>query len=457
MAFDPSVIGDIGASGPDVVGSIQKGFQLKDMVDTNQLNQLKLNSAKTDASDQAKAKSILSSSNLSTEKGLAEASEKLTRAGLPERAMELSKYGQSVASGQLDQQVKQLQIYEQSQGAVVGVIDPIVRQADSMRQSGKADAMIQAYIQAQTPLALQQLQEAGLPPQSLQGIMKQLQGGPISYDKLKSFEASSKQGQDQIKTRLAELQANTAEKKESETERHNKRMEEEGQDRIDKPAAGAPSSTDMGQKTTSLLASLTSIGASLPQGMRSRAVLQQTLEGLITKYPDLSPDEIAQKIKTGQIDMGVSKTEGSVLGRREAAILPVEKSITKPGGFLDQAESAVKAVDLPKLKAAGRFETWTKDQNSDPDLTRYKAAVAELRAEYSIVLSKGGQVTDAARHEAEKVIPDLITPEQFKSIRKTVQQGIESSKSGVEESIKGVAGGEDSDIRSQADRIISGG
>jgi len=135
---------------------------------------------------------------------------------------------------------------------------------------------------------------------------------------------------------------------------------------------------------------------------------------------------------------GATKTEATVLGRREAAILPVEQSITKPGGFLDQAESAVNSVNLPKLKAAGKFESWSKDQESDPDLTRYRAAVAELRAEYAVVLSKGGQVTDAARHESEKVIPDLITPAQFKSIKQVVQQGISASKTGVESSLDDV-------------------
>lgn len=189
-----------------------------------------------------------------------------------------------------------------------------------------------------------------------------------------------------------------------------------------------------------LLSAFAERGVSLPTGLRSKAQQVATLNGLIERNPGMTPDEIADKVKSGQLAFGASKTEASVLGRREAAILPVEKSIIKPGGFLDQAEKAVNDVDLPKLKAAGAFETWGKDQESDPQLTTYKAAIAELRAEYALVLSKGGQVTDAARHESAKVIPDLITKEQFKSVRKIVTQGIEASKSGVEESLSGVTG-----------------
>jgi hypothetical protein len=148
----------------------------------------------------------------------------------------------------------------------------------------------------------------------------------------------------------------------------------------------------------------------------------------------------AEDVIAGRIGTKVKGTEGTVLGRREAAILPVEKSITRPGGFLEQAEKAVDAVDFPRLKKAGEFDKWTKEQNSDPKLSAYKAAVAELRAEYSIVLSKGGQVTDAARSEAKEVVPDLITKDQFQSIKKTIKQGIEASKSGVEESISDISG-----------------
>lgn len=429
MSFDPNVIGDIGSSGPDIAGSIGKGFQLKDLINNEQLSALKLAGAKQSSTDEQTARQIFKTSDISSEKGIAEASEKLTRAGQPDKAMQLRKYGQQVASGELDNQIKQLEIADKGQGAVVSILDPIVAKADELRRGGASDAMVQAYITAQTPLAMQQIQGAGLPPQSVQNIMKVLQGGPINYDKLKSFETQSKQGQAAIKARLDELRVNTAAKSESEKERHDLASEATAEKRV--AAQGEGFTPEIGD----LLGALTEKGISLPAGMRSKAQQVSTLKGLMDRNPGKSPDEIADMVKSGQISMGVSKTEGSVLGRREAAILPVEKSITKPGGFLDQAEKAVNEVDFSKLKAAGAFESWSKEQLSDPSLTAYKAAVAELRAEYSIVLSKGGQVTDAARHEAAKVIPDLITKDQFARIRKTVQQGIEASKGGVEESI----------------------
>lgn len=251
--------------------------------------------------------------------------------------------------------------------------------------------------------------------------------------------------QDAARNKIAQQRADQADKRDaayvSNLASESKHRDE--QDAIARQKLSAAAG-NMGARAKELRASLAEMGVSFPSGMRSVKAQNDLLQSLAEKHPDMSPDDIAKLVRSGSINMKVEQTEGGVLGRREAAILPVEKSITKPGGFLDQAESAVNAVDFSKLKAAGAFEKWGKDQMSDPNLTAYKAAVAELRAEYSIVLSKGGQVTDAARHEAEKVIPDLITKEQFKSIKKTVRQGIESSKSGVEESIEGVVGGKKS-------------
>jgi hypothetical protein len=447
MSFDPSVISDIGASGPDLAGSAKKGFQLKDMADAQQLSQLKLGEEKATLADADKAKGILSGSDLSTDKGVAEASEKLNKAGLSKQGMDLRKQAASVQSGELDNKLKNIDLHSAAHDIITSNVDQIWQQATAMKNEKTPDgrpkyteASINAWIQGQVPLKLSAIQsDSGLPDDvkkiALQGATQFTQGngGQITYDTLTQIERNSKQGQALFKSVRDDLTAQTGQKREEAYERS---VDDQIKNR-DRKTRGDGSS-DQQAARGDLLASMGVAGVNLPQ--RNKQALNDTLDALYRKYPDKTADEIAQGIKTGQLSMATGKTEAGVLGRREAAILPVEKSITKPGGFLDQAEAAVNKVDFSKLKAAGAFQSWTKEQNSDPALTAYKAAVAELRAEYSIVLSKGGQVTDAARHEAEKVIPDLITKEQFKSIKNTVRQGIEASKSGVEESIAGVEG-----------------
>lgn len=451
MAFDPSVLADIGGSGPDIAGSMAKGFQLKDMADAQQLSKLKLGEERATLADAEKTKGILSGSDLSTDKGVAEASEKLNKAGLSKQGMDLRKQAAAVSSGELDNKLKNIDLHSAAHDILTSNIDQIWQQASGMKNEKNPDgrpkyteASINAWIQGQVPLKISALQsDSSLPDDikkiALQGATQftQSNGGQITYDQLTEIERNSKQGQATLKSFRDDLVAQTGRKREEETERHNQTMEELAARKTTDAEKKTPTA-DTVDRRGDLLASLASVGVRLPT--INKDALNQTLDALYRKYPDKSNDEIAKGIKSGALSMATAKTESNVLARREAAILPVEKSITKPGGFLDQAESAVNKVDFSKLKAAGAFESWTKDQNSDPALTAYKAAVAELRAEYSIVLSKGGQVTDAARHEAEKVIPDLITKDQFKSIKNTVRQGIEASKSGVEESIAGVTG-----------------
>lgn len=189
-----------------------------------------------------------------------------------------------------------------------------------------------------------------------------------------------------------------------------------------------------------LLADLTDLGVSLPQGLRSKGVLASLLGGLIKRHPDETMDQIAQGVKSGQIDMRVGLTEATRMSQREAQILPVEKSITQPGGFLDQAEKAVNDVNFSDVKRLGQLERLKASEISDPKLSAYVARVTELRQEYAIVLSKGGMTTDKAREESAAVVPDQITPAQFKEIRAAITQGIATAKKGVRESIDETSG-----------------
>jgi hypothetical protein len=190
-----------------------------------------------------------------------------------------------------------------------------------------------------------------------------------------------------------------------------------------------------GPENAQLLAAFAAASVPLPQGMRSKAVLQQTLKGLRERYPDKTNDEIVQSVKSGTIDMKVAMTEASKLATREAAIAPVEKSINQPGGFLDQAEKAINDVNFPPFKKKAEAEKWMMDNRMDPKLSAYKARIGELRAEYSQVLAKGGATSVHAQEESAKVVPEIITPAQFKEIEAAVKAGIQASKKGIRQSL----------------------
>lgn len=423
MSFDPGVISDIGGSGPDVAGSIAKGYQLKDLATDGQFNQLKLNAAKADQLDQKTIRDILSKSDLSTEKGLAEASERLTRAGQPQQAMELQKYGQSITNGQLDQQVKQLQVHEASQAAVVSVIDPIVQKADAMRQAGQSDAMIQAYLQAQTPLAMQQLQQAGLPQQAMQGILKQLQSGPVTYDRLKSFEQSSKAGQDAIRQRLQDLnissEIDTRTKQQSNIDSEISARDQKSRDQKDGGSLSPEGQNLVDQLSLKDQSFMTRLSA---QGIRAR---NKTINDWASQ--GVTVDDVL----SGRISYKGDTAAGVSLGKQDATLAKVENALNRSGGVGDQAISAADAVDFGKVRALNGVSSWFGRQVSDPKLAAYIVKMQALTSEYAQVITRGSASTEGARDEAQKKIDSLQSPEAVRAMVAAIKQETATNRAAI--------------------------
>lgn len=168
--------------------------------------------------------------------------------------------------------------------------------------------------------------------------------------------------------------------------------------------------------------------AQLAEGKGLDPKIQETAKQIATKKQQLAAEA------------RVLTTEGAKLGAREASISPTENSILGPGGFAAQAEEAINGLNLPSFKKEAEAKKFLAEQRMDPKVTAYTTRIAELRAEYAIVLAKGGVSSVHAQEEAAKVIPEIITPQTWPEIKKAIQQGIAASKRGVQESIQGITG-----------------
>jgi hypothetical protein len=446
MPFDPSVISQIGQQ-PDLGAAVGKGFQLKDLINQTTLSNIETKKAQREQEQSDFLSKISKQYDITNPQQASKAASEAAKKGYPDLATGVLKQSQSLQLGQAQIEEQRFQIGLQAQTrideGVQGVLasvnaqtsgpdgKPLLTPQGTEKYDSKTkDAMTLAgVLKMKKDLEDDETMSPDAKKMAMTEINKYLASGqPITYDGINQVARSTKTGREAFdkeierRNKLSEIQNRTDTLEER--KRHDQATEGLAKQKAAPPEALSP----QGQTLYDELAA------------RDQAFLSR-LSGKGIEERNKVIEDWAKQGKTADQMIGAragtqaTKTEASVLGRREAAILPVEQSITKPGGFLDQAESAVNSVNLPKLKAAGKFESWSKDQMSDPDLTRYRAAVAELRAEYAVVLSKGGQVTDAARHESEKVIPDLITPAQFKSIKQVVQQGIAASKGGVESSL----------------------
>lgn len=445
MAFDPNIIGQIGAGPSEALGQgVSRGFQLKDLINQTTLGNMEIQQKKK-AQEQSDFLSKVSKEfDVTNPEQASKAASKASQAGYPDLATGIMKQSQSLQLGQAQINEARFQAGMQAQTYIDEGVQRILAGVNAQTSAKNPDGTERYDQKTKDALTLGAVlkfkkdleDDSSMSPEAKKMAMaevnKYLAGGqPITYDGINTIARSTKVGREAFdkeidrRNKLSEI--STREATQTERVRHDKAMEAKSQASPgnDLTPQGQALYNDLVARDPSFLSRVSAKGIE----ERNKVVNAWAAQG-----------KTAADIVGSRAATKATGTEASVLGRREAVILPVEQSITKPGGFLDQAESAVNAVALPKLKAAGKFESWSKDQMSDPDLARYRAAVAELRAEYAVVLSKGGQVTDAARHESEKVIPDLITPAQFKSIRQIVQQGIQASKTGVESSLEEVTG-----------------
>jgi hypothetical protein len=429
-SFDPSVIADIGGNQPDVAGSIAKGYTLKDLMNENQLTTLKLNSEKRAQSDQEAVRSILSQSDLTTDKGVTEASAKLTQAGQPDAAMKVRSYAQQYQSGQIEQYRQKVDLAVTSHGIIDNKIDGIWSAATAMKEEktpdGRpkyTDAAINAFIQGQIPAAISEIQTADLPDQvkktALGGVQPFLakNGSQITYDQLTQLEQQSKQGMEKLKQHQQEILGQrkeaTAERSEAERERHDQRTED--------LMASNPNRAPPPAGTQDLLASLTEKGVTIPQGMRSRPVLNSTLSGLIRRNPGLSVDEIADKVAAGALSFAAEKKE-----TQTAAGIAGRTSV----GENELIDFAPKALAISDKVPRGNFVPYSRLKQmgeaniSDPDLKELYGRTNAILNAYDVVASRGGTDKDK-RAENRKNLEAADSPQAY---RRAVETMIDEAK-----------------------------
>ena len=448
MAFDPSVIGSIGDSMPDFAGSKARGFQLKDMLDQQQLSQLKLAGAKQSQTDEATARGILSKSDISTDKGIAEASEKLNRAGLIDKAMGLRKYGQQVASGELDQQIQQLTLHGAAQDAIVGLIDPIVAQADAMKQAKNpngtpkfTDAAINAWIQGQIPMALDGLKSSDLPEPVKNMALKAAaqvtaKSGSITYDQARAYEAQSKTGREQITSRLNELRATTTAAQETERERHDRATEDAATKRdarkqaVDEAGNITDDATDMaaqrllnGEKASDVLSNF----GRGKQGPQNIAKVQNKFAQL-AKEQGMSPQDITNR----RIEMTGELKEEQTAAAISGKIRYAENEIKR---------IAPKVLELSAQVPRGSFVPWNQlklygeAKLGDPKLKQLKAYLNTLVNSYDVLGGRGGTDVDKRAHNRE-LLDAADSPQALKAAVEAIQQEAELSGEAADESLR---------------------
>jgi hypothetical protein len=240
MAFDPSIISQIGTSGGDVMGAKAKAFQLKDLIDQNTLNQFKLRELKDAEDTRDLQKKYATGIDWMDDKKVSAAAAKASQEGHPDIASEILKTHQSAKTGQLTEQEAAINLHERTLTAanneVSNVFNIVQASAIATNPDGSMATSPQAldqiantaWTQARDRLKNDKTMEEGVKQSLLQAHDQITQGGPMTWPKLQQLQQGTKEGFEKfMKIREDQRQARNVESEISHRGVEEKQKEEE--------------------------------------------------------------------------------------------------------------------------------------------------------------------------------------------------------------------------------------
>jgi len=160
-----------------------------------------------------------------------------------------------------------------------------------------------------------------------------------------------------------------------------------------------------------LLAALTERGVSLPAGFRSRAQIQATLGALMDRNPDKTVDQVADLVKSGQIDLGAAKKETQTAAAVAGRVGIAQNEL---GTFAPLVRQASAAVPRGSFMPVNQLLQAADTQISDPRLLQLKIGINSMLNAYDMLAARGG--TDVAkRAEAHSLLTSAQSPEALEA------------------------------------------
>lgn len=223
MAFDPSVLSQIGST-VDIPGAIGRGMQLKDLANTQQLNQLRVNEVKQQQSDEAKAREIFKTAKYDTQNGVYETMERLNKEGLRKQALEFGSMAQKYQSGEIEKENQILERDAAEHDVIAGSLDSVMGRLNELKERGATPAELDA---AAASFAMPEMNRLAAQYKDNPRILERIRGFAgdpknLSYQGIDAAERQSNKGQQLLKERLSE-------RKQGEIERENSARDDRGE------------------------------------------------------------------------------------------------------------------------------------------------------------------------------------------------------------------------------------
>lgn len=199
-----------------------------------------------------------------------------------------------------------------------------------------------------------------------------------------------------------------------------------------------------------LMGALGERGVSLPAGMRSQEQMKSTFRGLIDRNPGKTTDEIADMVRTGQLDFnGAKKSTATLMTQSAAANVQaskLEKDFDQIGPLVAKLPDGPNAINrvLVGLKNNLAF-------GGDKDSAKLVLYIREAATEYA-KLSSGSTGSAAPAEgnikEAMEIFHNAFTQGGYEGLREAMIKSAQNKRDAVKEGLKeasrrGASTGED--------------
>jgi len=437
MAFDPSVIGDIGSNTPDMVKAKSNAYTLAAQMDQNALRKIQLHDAEQTYADQEKAKQIVKGAKNDTAEDRLATAERLRKEVGPEYSNKYMREIQGVQSGDYENQIKKMQVASAQQELIVDAVDSVVTQVQQFKANNPnaTNAMLDAKTQELGAAALQGLAQSH--PELTKAIAGFAQSqGASTYQGWKAAEAQSKEGRARIQMHLKEhddmLKDQDARRKDDELKNQQRRTDiaEDAQRLKEKQDAEKQKEKEEGLiddpnlrfMADQYLAGDKSVLQGITrgkQGQKNMVNLRAMIREEAIKQ-GLKPVDVAARMAS----YAAFVAEETSVGKRQATILTASKEFDNVS---DIVESASKKVARGNWVPMNVMIQKLDQMRSDPKLGKFAQAIDTTVNVYARAIAPTGVSTADARQRALDILSSATSQEDFDAKLDVMKQEIQAA------------------------------
>ena len=185
-------------------------------------------------------------------------------------------------------------------------------------------------------------------------------------------------------------------------------------------------------KNGALMAALADRGVALPAGFRSAQQQVGLLDSLWKRNPELTADQIADKVKSGQIDLANVRKAGQVAAGIAGKVAYAENEILQTIPLVQEASAKLprgQFVPFNKLKQMGEASF------SDPNLAEFRMYMTSLSNAYDMLAARGGTDVEK-RAESRKNFDTAASPEALERVLQAVMKEAKASGRAAQAAMK---------------------